>query len=121
MMLFKATNWHVLKPLQSSNVSVYTYNPSITSYANRSRRSLDLSTSSLTSPPVAASLQKAIKPVISSKQYGNEELLSRLVAEAAMIVMPSKFVDLIFLFLIRHLISYRGTDPPTLMSIMSEW
>jgi T-complex protein 1 subunit theta len=38
----------------------------------------------------AASLQHAIKPVISSKQYGNEGMLSKLVAEAAMIVMPAK-------------------------------
>lgn len=54
----------------------------------------DLSTSSLPSPLHQASLQRAIKPVISSKQYGNEEALSKIVAEAAMIVMPSKSVIL---------------------------
>jgi T-complex protein 1 subunit theta len=50
----------------------------------------ELSTSSLPSPVTVTSLQRAIKPVISSKQYGNEETLSKLVAEAAMIVMPAK-------------------------------
>ena len=35
-------------------------------------------------------LIKVIKPVIASKQYGNEELLSELVAEAASYVLPSK-------------------------------
>ncbi|KAG8817335.1 T-complex protein 1 subunit theta, partial [Serendipita sp. 401] len=49
-----------------------------------------LSTSTLPSPLTLKSLQTAIRPVISSKQYGNEEPLSKLVAEAAMIVMPSK-------------------------------
>ena len=52
---------------------------------------LELSTSSLPSPVTVSSLQRAIKPVISSKQYGNEEILSKLVAEAAMIVMPAKY------------------------------
>lgn len=52
----------------------------------------DLSTSSLPSPLAQASLQRAIKPVLSSKQYGNEEALSKLVAEAALIVMPPKSV-----------------------------
>ena len=56
----------------------------------------DLSTSSLPTPLHQASLQRAIKPVISSKQYGNEEALSKLVAEAAMIVMPSKSVIIQF-------------------------
>jgi len=53
------------------------------------------------------SLQRAIKPVISSKQYGNEETLSKLVAEAAMIVMPAKYeftfpLDLISIHLFRQ-------------------
>lgn len=49
-----------------------------------------LSTSSLPSPPTTSALQRAIRPVISSKQYGNEDALSKLVAEAATIVMPSQ-------------------------------
>jgi T-complex protein 1 subunit theta len=35
-------------------------------------------------------LVKAIKPVIASKQYGYEDVLSPLVADACLIVMPSK-------------------------------
>ncbi|CAG8449709.1 14263_t:CDS:10 [Acaulospora colombiana] len=34
------------------------------------------------------SLFRAVRPVIAAKQYGNEELLSNLVIEAALIVMP---------------------------------
>ncbi|CAG8556302.1 1929_t:CDS:2 [Acaulospora morrowiae] len=33
-------------------------------------------------------LLRAVKPVIAAKQYGNEELLSNLVIEAALIIMP---------------------------------
>ena len=35
-------------------------------------------------------LVKAIKPVIASKQYGFEDVLSPLVADACLVVMPSK-------------------------------
>ncbi len=47
-----------------------------------------LSTSKLTSPLTRDSLAAALKPAIASKQYGNEDALASLVAEAALIVMP---------------------------------
>ncbi|EIW54079.1 T-complex protein 1 [Trametes versicolor FP-101664 SS1] len=48
-----------------------------------------LSTSSLPSPPTKAALAAALKPAIASKQYGYEDQLAGLVAEAALTVMPS--------------------------------
>jgi len=39
-------------------------------------------------PPTLESLSVALKPAIASKQYGSEDTLSSLVAEAALIVMP---------------------------------
>jgi T-complex protein 1 subunit theta len=48
----------------------------------------ELSTSSLPSPFTHASLASALKPAIASKQYGYEDTLSALVAEAALSVMP---------------------------------
>lgn len=48
----------------------------------------ELSTSSLASPLTQASLTTALKPAIASKQYGSEDLLASLVAEAALMVMP---------------------------------
>ncbi|KAH9888377.1 T-complex protein 1 [Cubamyces lactineus] len=47
-----------------------------------------LSTSSLPSPPTKATLATALKPAIASKQYGYEDKLADLVAEAALTVMP---------------------------------
>ncbi|KAG1900901.1 chaperonin Cpn60/TCP-1 family [Suillus fuscotomentosus] len=47
-----------------------------------------LSTSSLPSPFTGESLVTALKPAIASKQYGYEDTLSSLVAEAALVVMP---------------------------------
>ncbi|KAG2118227.1 chaperonin Cpn60/TCP-1 family [Suillus discolor] len=47
-----------------------------------------LSTSSLPSPFTRESLITALKPAIASKQYGYEDTLSSLVAEAALVVMP---------------------------------
>ncbi|KLO15150.1 T-complex protein 1 [Schizopora paradoxa] len=47
-----------------------------------------LSTSQLASPLTRDSLASALKPAIASKQYGNEDALASLVAEAALIVMP---------------------------------
>ncbi|PAV23175.1 T-complex 1 [Pyrrhoderma noxium] len=47
-----------------------------------------LSTSSLPSPLTQNSLTEAIKPAIASKQYGSEDTLAALVAEAALVVMP---------------------------------
>lgn len=35
------------------------------------------------------SLQVALRPTLAAKQYGAEDLLARLVAEAVMAVMPS--------------------------------
>ncbi|KAG1742495.1 chaperonin Cpn60/TCP-1 family [Suillus lakei] len=48
----------------------------------------NLSTSSLPSPFTQESLITALKPAIASKQYGYEDTLSSLVAEAALAVMP---------------------------------
>ncbi|TBU56278.1 T-complex protein 1 [Dichomitus squalens] len=48
-----------------------------------------LSTSSLPSPLTKASLAAALKPAIASKQYGYEDQLAGLVAEASLAVMPS--------------------------------
>ncbi|GAA95048.1 uncharacterized protein L969DRAFT_89390 [Mixia osmundae IAM 14324] len=41
-------------------------------------------------PLTQDSLATALRPIIAAKQYGNEDLLARLVAEAALMVMPSK-------------------------------
>ncbi|KAG2131731.1 chaperonin Cpn60/TCP-1 family [Suillus bovinus] len=48
----------------------------------------NLPTSSLPSPFTQESLTTALKPAIASKQYGYEDALSSLVAEAALAVMP---------------------------------
>ncbi|OAX35707.1 T-complex protein 1 [Rhizopogon vinicolor AM-OR11-026] len=48
----------------------------------------NLSTSSLPTPFTQESLSTALKPAIASKQYGCEDMLSSLVAEAALAVMP---------------------------------
>ncbi|KAG0694950.1 chaperonin Cpn60/TCP-1 family [Suillus ampliporus] len=48
----------------------------------------NLSTSNLPSPFTQESLIVALKPAIASKQYGYEDVLSSLVAEAALAVMP---------------------------------
>ncbi len=47
-----------------------------------------LSTSELPSPLTKAALTRAVTPAIASKQYGSEDILARLVAEAALSVMP---------------------------------
>jgi T-complex protein 1 subunit theta len=47
-----------------------------------------LSTSKLPSPLSAQSLATALRPAIASKQYGVEDKLAALVAEAALAVMP---------------------------------
>lgn len=54
---------------------------------------LELSVKVLKHPLTVESLAEAVKPAISSKQYGQEDRLSRLVAEAAVIVMPNKSVN----------------------------
>lgn len=48
-----------------------------------------LSTYTLPKKLTVAALRTALKPAIASKQYGSEEILSSLVAEAALNVMPS--------------------------------
>lgn len=48
----------------------------------------DLSKSSLHSPLTQTELAAALKPAIASKQYGYEDTLASLVAEAALAVMP---------------------------------
>lgn len=52
-------------------------------------RIIELSTSSLPKPLTHESLATALKPAIASKQYGFEDTLSALVAEAALAVMPA--------------------------------
>jgi T-complex protein 1 subunit theta len=49
----------------------------------------ELSTNTIPTPFTQSSLTAAIKPAIASKQYGYEDTLSSLVAEAALAVMPS--------------------------------
>ncbi|KAF8883268.1 chaperonin Cpn60/TCP-1 family [Infundibulicybe gibba] len=48
-----------------------------------------LSTFSLPSPLTHTSLAAALKPAIASKQYGYEDILANLVAEAALAIMPN--------------------------------
>ena len=48
----------------------------------------ELSASSLPTPLTQSTLATALKPAIASKQYGFEDTLSALVAEAALTVMP---------------------------------
>ncbi len=50
---------------------------------------IELSTFSLPSPLTESTLASALKPAIASKQYGFEDTLSALVAEAALAVMPA--------------------------------
>jgi hypothetical protein len=50
---------------------------------------IELSTYSLPSPLTQTSLTSALKPAIASKQYGYEDTLAALVAEAAMSIMPA--------------------------------
>ncbi|KAI0074862.1 T-complex protein 1 [Panus rudis PR-1116 ss-1] len=47
-----------------------------------------LSKSELPSPLTHTALATALKPAIASKQYGSEDTLANLVAEAALVVMP---------------------------------
>lgn len=47
-----------------------------------------LSVHTLPSPLTHKSLTLALKPAIASKQYGSEDILASLVAEAALAVMP---------------------------------
>lgn len=42
----------------------------------------------LETPLTEESLKVAIRPTLAAKQYGSEDLLSKLVAEAVMAVMP---------------------------------
>lgn len=51
--------------------------------------SAELSTFSLPSPLTQSTLSSALKPAIASKQYGFEDTLSSLVAEAALAIMPA--------------------------------
>ncbi len=50
---------------------------------------IELSISSLPKPLAKDSLVMALRPAIASKQYGSEDILAALVAEAALAVMPS--------------------------------
>jgi chaperonin GroEL (HSP60 family) len=53
------------------------------------RSPLALSISKLPSPLTKATLAHAVTPAIASKQYGSEDILARLVADAALSVMPA--------------------------------
>lgn len=53
------------------------------------KSSAELSTYSLPSPLTQTSLASALKPAIASKQYGYEDTLASLVAEAALSIMPA--------------------------------
>jgi chaperonin GroEL (HSP60 family) len=53
------------------------------------KTSVDLSTFSLPSPMTQSTLSSALKPAIASKQYGFEDQLASLVAEAALAIMPA--------------------------------
>jgi T-complex protein 1 subunit theta len=54
----------------------------------RAHSSLALSISELPSPLTKPALVRAVIPAIASKQYGSEDVLAGLVAEAALSVMP---------------------------------
>lgn len=58
------------------------------SLLNRTALLSELSSSTLPSPPTQSALAGALKPAIASKQYGYEDTLAALVAEAALTVMP---------------------------------
>lgn len=60
----------------------------MSSHLKRSR-SLELPTQSLPIPLTLKTLSAALKPAIAAKQYGYEDELADLVAEAALAVMPS--------------------------------
>lgn len=48
---------------------------------------------SLPLPLTAETLAMPLRTVLAAKQYGNEDLLARLVSEASLLVMPSKATD----------------------------
>jgi T-complex protein 1 subunit theta len=50
--------------------------------------STGLSTASLPTPLTQSSLSTVLKPAIASKQYGDEDILADLIAEAVLTVMP---------------------------------
>lgn len=76
----------VQRPLLSSKVSTCPYHvPS----SSLNQQTIDLSTSTLPSPLTPPVLAEALKSTIASKQYGLEDILSKLVSEAALAVMPS--------------------------------
>ncbi|KAG8962666.1 T-complex protein 1 subunit theta [Tulasnella sp. 419] len=80
---------------RAENLLVLGLHPSevIQGYELASAKALEeletLSVTELPKPLSQASLQGSLKPAIASKQYGSEDLLSSLVAEAALSIMPS--------------------------------
>ena len=58
-------------------------------HSNRYFAFTELSAFSLPSPLTQDTLVSALKPVIASKQYGSEDKLASLVAEAALSIMPA--------------------------------
>ena len=61
----------------------------IRQHPNRYFTFTELSAFSLPSPLTQDTLVSALKPVIASKQYGSEDKLASLVAEAALSIMPA--------------------------------
>ena len=59
------------------------------SFADPQRTCAEMCVRTLETPLTEESLQVALRPTLAAKQYGAEDLLSRLVAEAVMAVMPS--------------------------------
>lgn len=52
--------------------------------------SLELATAQIGDPKVEANLMKVVRPAIDAKQHGYEDLLSKLVVQASLEVMPKK-------------------------------
>jgi chaperonin GroEL (HSP60 family) len=63
--------------------------PSILASTSYAHLLAELSTFSLPSPLTKDALASALRPAIASKQYGHEDALAALVAEAALAVMPT--------------------------------
>ena len=77
-------NWHAQRRFLNSKVRT----PILAHALHDLKIDTDLSMFSLPSPLTQLLLSSALKPAIASKQYGYEDLLSSLVAEAALAIMP---------------------------------
>lgn len=61
--------------------------------ANNHALRIGLSVTKVAKPLTQAGLTAALKPAIASKQYGSEDILAPLVAEAALAVMPTNIAN----------------------------